>query len=727
MGIGDHMFNLAGASAKPFEILLIEDNPGDVRLVVEALRQSKLLHRLSIAESGDEALALLRRDSTQVHRVCPDVILLDLNLPGLSGHELLGLLKSDPFLARIPVIVLTGSVADEDVARAYSAHANCYIRKPVDVEQLLTIMQRVGNFWLSVVSLPDTGVTERLGSWRLLVVEDNPGDARLISEMLAQPDLEIVHVERLADALKELSKGTFTVALVDPGLPDSSGLETISTILRTAPMMPVVVLSGQHDEGLALRAIQLGAQDYVVKGSVDGPRLVRTLRYAVERKLVQERLDYLATHDGVTGLPNRQTFLEELRSTITQCHRRGHDAAIMMIALTGLGRVNQLHGHDVGDLAIASVVSRLRELLPDDAVMACTGSAEYSVILTSTQSIMDTPRLAEEMIELVSRPQSIAGHQIYLGSNVGMSLFSIDSENPLTLLKCAETALYQAKSVGNNVFRFYSAKVNAAALERLAIEHDLRRAVETREHVLHYQPVFDVRSGELVGAEALLRWPHPTRGMLSPDSFLDVAEQTGLIQPLGNWVVSEACRVAKRWSDLMGRPMQIAVNVAAQQLSDCDFVAVVNRALSLSGLEASSLIVELTESMMQSESARGTLLNLRACGVGIAIDDFGTGFSSLAYLRRFPVDILKIDRSFLAGVPEDERDAAIVRTIVSMARNLSLRVVAEGVENEAQYTFLKGLGCDEAQGFLLAHPMTEEAFGQWISSQNLSARQRAIS
>jgi len=309
--VADAASGSTGASSRPLEILLIEDNPGDVRLVVEALRHGRLLHRLVVADSGAAALSMLRREGQHARQVLPDLILLDLNLPGLSGHELLREFKADAQLARIPVIVLTGSVAQEDIARAYASHANCYIRKPVDLDQLLAVMQTVGNFWLSVVSLP-RGDVERLDSWRLLLVEDNLGDACLVQDALAHRAFEIVHVETLVDAIDCLRKGSFTIALVDPGLPDSGGLDTINAVLRVAPLMPVVVLSGHDDEALALRAIQLGAQDYVVKGSADGATLARTLRYAVERKLVQERLDYLATHDGVSGLPNRQVFLDDL-------------------------------------------------------------------------------------------------------------------------------------------------------------------------------------------------------------------------------------------------------------------------------------------------------------------------------------------------------------------------------------------------------------------------------
>lgn len=717
--MGDSGFSVSGASARPLVILLVEDNAGDVRLVVEALRHGKLLHHLSVAESGIQAMAMLRREGVHAHLPRPDLILLDLNMPGLSGHDLLELLKSDPTFARIPVIVLTGSVAHEDIARAYSAHANCYVSKPVDLDKLLSVMQSVGNFWLSVVSLPDAESQTRAGAWRMLLVEDNPGDARLVLEMLARPELEVVHVDRLSAAVEAVSAEPFTLALVDPGLPDSQGLDTVRAMLRAAPLMPLVVLSGHDDEDLALSAIQLGAQDYVVKGSLEPAALVRALRYAVQRKLVHERLDYLATHDSVTGLPNRQVFLDDLSDTIAQCHQRGRDAAVLMIALSGLSRVNELHGHDVGDLAISDRVQRIRKVLPAGAKIACTGSAELSVILTDTHAIMETPRLAEELIATIGNPGPLDQRQVYLRANVGMSLFSIDAEDPAKLLKCAETALYQAKSAGPNTFRFYSARMNAAALERLTLQHDLRRALDESQFELHYQPVFDVASGRPVAAEALLRWRHPSRGLLAPDQFLDVAEQSGVIVALGEWIATQACRAARSWPKVDGAVLQVAVNVSAQQLTTGDFVGVIDRALAVSMLDPSALIVELTESMMQSERSRQSLLELRERGVRIAIDDFGTGFSSLAYLRRFPVDILKIDRSFLTGVIDDERDAAIVRTIISMARNLGLSVVAEGVETAAQLAFLHALGCEKAQGYLLGMPFESRAFSEWIKQRSL--------
>lgn len=705
---------VAGASGRPLEILLIEDNPGDVRLVAEALRQSRLLHRLAVADDGTAALSMLRREGGHAHCHRPDLILLDLNLPGLSGHELLSLLKSDRAFARIPVVVLTGSAAGEDVARAYDLRASCYVRKPVELDHLLGVVQSVGNFWLSVVSLPDADVESQDPSWRLLLVEDNPGDARLVRELLARPGLEIVTVEQLQEALEAVAATPFTVALVDPGLPDSSGLETIGALLRKAPMLPIVVLSGLDDENMALSAIQLGAQDYVVKGRLEPDALRRTLRYAIERKLVQERLDYLATHDGVTGLPNRHLFVGEMAHTLKSCRRRAGDAAVMSLSLSGLALVNQLHGHDFGDLIVVEAVARIRQALPAGATLACTGSAEFSTILTEPQAIIEAPHLAEALIAALGLPFRAGGLPFYLSANIGLSLFAIDADEAPALLKCAETALYQAKSAGTNTFRFYSAQANASARARLALEHELRTALDEGQFELHFQPQFDAHDLRLVGAEALLRWRHPQRGLLGPEHFLEVAEQSGLIVPIGAWVIAQTSQVAAAWAERVRESFKMSVNVSARQLESDDFEQIVRRALLDSGLAPGVLVIELTESVMQHAESRHLLMALRERGVGIAIDDFGTGFSSLAYLRRFPVDVLKIDRCFVANLVEDRYDAAIVRTIIAMARTLGLAVVAEGVETAGQLSALRAEGCEQIQGFLVGQPMPVAAFDALI-------------
>ena len=709
---------VSGTIGRAIELLLVEDNPGDIRLIVDALAQARLLHNLRVADNGSSALAMLRREGPHQNLARPDLILLDLNLPGLSGHEVLHALKSDQALARIPVIVLSGSCNHDDIVRAYAAHASCHLCKPVDGDQLLGVMQSVGGFLLSMTDQPQPVSAADLHGGRVLLVEDNEGDARLVREMLAPEHIEVVTVTRLKDALSALDEGTFVAALVDPGLPDSSGMDTIHELLRAAPLLPLVVLSGQADEALALRAVQLGAQDYVVKGRLRDPALLRALRFAVERKQVQERLDYLSSHDGLTGLPNRHVFLQELVKTVAHSHRHRQQVGVMVLRLSGVGLVNQLHGHEIGDVAIRAAVERTRALLPAGTTLACTAAGEFSIIVADGHAIAKASQLAREIIHGVGHPDHVGDRVFYLGSNIGISLFPGDAENPLELLKCAETALYQAKSMARDSFRFYSASMNAAALERQGLEHELRHALQRGEFELFYQPVFDVSSGDLQGGEALLRWRHPQRGLLAPEVFLDIVEQTGLIREVGAWVLTSACHTAQAWPSGRRGPLQLAVNVSAQQVAGGGFVCVVDAALTASGLAPERLVVELTESMMQSDTARDALHELRRRQVKIAIDDFGTGFSSLAYLRRFTVDVLKIDRSFLHGIPADERDAAMVRTIVTMARNFGLAVVAEGVETQAQLRFLQELGCDSAQGFLWREPMTADAFCQFVRTQS---------
>ncbi|MCR6699975.1 MAG: EAL domain-containing protein [Dokdonella sp.] len=722
--LGSSRFEVAGASGRPLEILLVEDNPGDVRLVAEALRQARLLTHLRVADSGDSALAQLR-GAGAAQRPLPDLILLDLNLPGLSGHELLHTLKSDPRLVRIPVVVLTGSDADEDIRRAYDAHANCYVRKPVEFDQLLGVLQTVGNFWLSVVSLPEGVSTGRMDTPSLLLVEDNPGDARMVREMLGESiadSLRIDVVTRLREAIDAVREHRYTAILLDPGLPDSQGLETVAALHRVAPLTPLVVLSGHGDEEIALRAIQLGAQDYVIKSELQGAALLRTLRYAIERKLVQERLDYLASHDGVTGLPNRQVFLANLSQVVSGCQRTGGDAAVISVGLSGIGLVNQIHGHEIGDQVVAAAVLRIREALPEGVLLACTGSAEYSTILTDRGAIMDTPRIAEDLLVRIRTPCQVADQKFYLAANVGMSMYSIDADEAAPLLKCAETALYQAKNTSPGTFQFYSAQMNATARRRLMLERDLRHALEREEFELYYQPVVDAATQALVGAEALLRWRHPERGLLAPDQFLDVAEQSGLIVPIGAWAMATACRVVAYWNTLVAQPLRVSVNVSAHQLGGDELIGVIDRALRENQLSPAALMVELTENIMHSEASRHLLLALRERGISVALDDFGIGFSSLAYLRRFPVDVLKIDRSFMTHVPADKRDAAIVRAIVVMARTLGLLVIAEGVETEAQRDFLREENCDQMQGYLLARPMDAAAFATRLVTADESGR-----
>ncbi|UXI66822.1 putative bifunctional diguanylate cyclase/phosphodiesterase [Tahibacter amnicola] len=704
-------------TGRPIEILLVEDNPGDVRLVAEMLKQAKLLNRLTVAESAEQALIILNRQQTYEHHPLPDLILLDLILPGMDGLHLLECIKQDPALAHIPVVVITQSSNEADVRRAYDAYAACYVRKPLEVDQFLGVMQSVGHFWLSVVSLP-SGATTHPDDIPVLLVEDEPGDARLVRELLreVEPRYQLNWVSSLSAALEELGRARYAAALTDLGLPDSQGLQTLRMLVQAAESVPIVVLSGRDDESTALRAIQLGAQDYVVKGRGDGNHVARALRYAIERKLVQEHLEFVASHDSVTGLPNRRRFIDTLRQLLPSVRRQGSAVAILGIALVGLGAVNQSFGHDVGDLALKAAVGRIQRLMPEGTVLACTGGAEFALACGDRDAVSQASLLAEQLLDALRLPYRVGEHEFYLGANVGLSLSPGDADEATALLKCAETALYQARQLGLNTLYFYSSDLNQALQERLTLERELRHALVRDELELDFQPIVNGQ-GRVVSAEALVRWNHPVRGRLSPDKFLPLAEQSDLIQMIGHWVMHRAASLASRWHVRTGKPPSVAINVSARQLESGGLVQEVRTVLQQSGLSSDRLELELTETVMQRPESRALLDELRSLGVAIAIDDFGTGFSSLSYLKAFPVDVIKIDRSFVTDATTDSRDAVIVRAIIAMAHILGIEVVAEGVETERHLTVLCALGCNRLQGYYIGKPESAERFVQRLAAQ----------
>lgn len=703
-------------TGRPLEILLVEDNPGDVRLTTEMLKQAKLLNRLTVAVDGEQALAMLQRAEGYAHQPLPDLILLDLNLPGLDGRELLERIKDDPRLSRIPVVVLTQSGADADVRRAYDTYASCYVRKPIDLDQFLGVMQSIGHFWLSVVTLP-VGAT-RPDALPVLLVEDEPAAARLVAELLheVEPRYALDTVSTLAAALEILSRQRYAAVLLDLGLPDSQGLQTVRSMLQSAGHVPLVVLSSHDDESLALRAIQLGAQDYVVKGRGDGAHLARALRYAIERKLVQEHLEFVASHDAVTGLPNRRRFVESLHQLLPSLRRHGGEVAVLVVTLTGLGVVNQTLGHEIGDLALKAAVGRMQRLMPEGTLLACTGSAEFALACAEGDAIGQAALLAEQLLDALRQPYRVGEHEFYLGGQIGMSLSPNDAVEAASLLKCAETAMYQAGQRGVSGIDFYSPELNRSLQERLTLERELRHALLRDELDLDFQPIVD-GYGRVVSAEALLRWNHPLRGRVAPDRFLAFAEQSDLILSLGRWVLARAMHVAKSWSELMPDPPSVAINVSARQLEGGRLLGDVEEALARSGLSPQRLELELTESVMQRAESRETLSALRELGISIAIDDFGTGFSSLSYLKAFPVDLLKIDRSFVTDATTDSRDAVIVRAIIAMSHILGIDVVAEGVETEHHRNVLRKLGCNRLQGFHIGRPESSDRFADRLRRQ----------
>lgn len=425
------------------------------------------------------------------------------------------------------------------------------------------------------------------------------------------------------------------------------------------------------------------------------------------RKDDETRLRFLASHDSLTGTLNRSGMMARFAREIIHAQDDARRLALLFIDLDRFKTVNDTLGHSAGDQLLVAVTQRMRQQLSGNEVIARLGGDEFTILAPDTPGGGTAAKLADRILRALSQPFSIDGQEMFITASIGVACYPTDGKDAATLLKNADVAMYRAKERGRKTFQFFTADMNHRAFEQMLLENSLRRALERGEFELHYQPQFVTGSGVLAGVEALIRWRHPELGMVLPGTFIGLAEQNGLIVPIGAWVLNEACRQGKAWLD-EGRCFgHVAVNLSASQFNADDLLDTIREALDSSGLPPSMLELELTEStIMHNPAAAIELLDrIRAMGVVLSIDDFGTGYSSLASLKQYPLDSLKIDRSFVKGIPHDEDDAAITEAIIAIAHKMGLKVVAEGVETVQQAEFLKAAGCDLAQGFLLGRPV----------------------
>jgi diguanylate cyclase (GGDEF)-like protein/PAS domain S-box-containing protein len=686
----------------------------------------------------------------------------------------------------------------------------------------------------------------------LLLVEDNPGDARLMREMFSEQgshNTEFTHVGCMSEAEKALSERAFDIILLDLGLPDTQGLGAVRRAHAAAPRIPLVVLTGLDDDSLAAQALQEGAQDYLVKGQIDARGLLRALRYAVERKGMEEALfaekeraqvtlnsigdavactdisgaitflnlvaekmtgwsrqeaagrpmsevfriqdassrkiilnpmemavrqdrtvhlppnsvlvrrdgfeipiedcvspirgregqatgavivfrdvsearamalqmTHSAEHDLLTGLPNRLLLNDRLTQAIALAQRHTSEVAVLFLDLDGFKHINDSLGHPMGDKLLQSIAKRLVDCVRNSDTVSRQGGDEFVVLLSEMEDAEDAAIMARKMLQAVAEAHCIDQHDLYITSSIGLSVYPDDGLDAETLIKNADTAMYQAKENGRQSYQFFKPAMNVRAVERQSIEESLRRALERGEFTVHYQPKINLRTREITGAEALIRWTHPVRGPVPPAQFIPIAEDCGLILPIGQWVLGEACKQARTWLDAGLSLKTMAVNISAMEFRDDNFLANVFATLKDTGLGPRALELELTESvlMKRAESAASVLKTLRASGVQVAVDDFGTGYSSLSYLRKFPIDALKIDQSFIRQITTVPGEIAIVTAVISMGRSLKLRVVAEGVETQKELEFLQAHHCDEAQGYYFSRPVPAHEFAQLLKT-----------
>lgn len=568
----------------------------------------------------------------------------------------------------------------------------------------------------------------------LLLIEDSPDDAALVQSVLEKSqDFNgvIVHRNRLSKGITRLAEDEIDVVLLDFSLPDSFGIDTFRLLHNAYPEIPVIVLTSLDDDRLALQAVSEGAQDYLVKKELEERLLTRSIRYAIERNRAEQQLVHNAFHDSLTGLPNRALFGDRLEMALAGARRRPTGQfAVLFFDLDRFKNINDSLGHNVGDHLLVALARRLETIVRPGDTVARIGGDEFAILVNDMNDVGHAIQVAERILKGFEDPFTIEGNEVFVSASIGIAVDDVNTTDPDSMLRDADIAMYRAKAAGKGRYEIFDPQMHASAVALLKIETDLRGAVDRGEFIMHYQPIVTLKDRKIKGFEGLVRWQHPTRGLVSPANFITVAEETGLIIPLGWWVMEQSCRQIREWQLRfpMNPPIFISVNVSGRLFVDNHVVEGILDILGRTGLPPESLRLEVTENVIleHSEAVMTKMQQLRAMGVQLSIDDFGTGYSSLSYLQRFQYDTLKIDRSFVSGMEPGTDSQAIVETILSLASNLGIGVIAEGIETAEQMIKLRDLDCPQGQGFWFARPLNAVMVEELLGGNDTSSSARML-
>ena len=695
---------MAATSNKRGVVLVADDDPVMRLLMLEMLGQVGL--DAIEAEDGRQAGAYFQSRS-------PDLILMDVDMPFMDGFTACREIRRIEKGSAVPIIMVTGGDDIEAVTNAYESGATDFVSKPINWPIL-------GHRVLYVLRASDAIVRLRIA------------DAHNRAVLAAIPDTFFrlscegyyLDYEQGHDAALAIPSDHCVGKHITEVLPSEIAerlLEQMHIVLDTQQIRSV------DYELIRFGIIQHYEARLVATGASEVLGLVRDIS---ERKRTEEQIRRLAYCDSLTGIPNRQAFLETLERELHRSKVGNKKFAVLFMDLDAFKRINDTLGHNVGDHLLKIVSERLRETIrPSDLVsrgdqshnLARLGGDEFTILIPDLERVENALNVAHRVKDAMRRPFLIEGHEIFVTASICISLFPEDGDDCDSLLKYADTAMYHAKNCGKNNAKLYSSSLTMQIMSHVKLEVGLRKALKNEELYLLYQPQIDVRSAEIVGVEALVRWRHPERGIISPTEFIPLAEEAGLIVPIGEWVLRTACVQAKAWQRL--RSLRMAVNLSAKQFKDENLTQIVISALQDTGLDPNYLELELTEGTLMDDAraTMATLDQLRAIGVYLSIDDFGTGYSSMNYLKRFDVRALKIDKSFISGLPQDSENAAITRAIIAMAHGLKMVVVAEGVGTDEQLVLLEEYGCDMVQGFYLGHPAPHESISQMLQKPCLLA------
>ena len=738
------------SEAQTKTILIIDDDSSVCGLVTAYLR--KIGFNTLAAAGGDAGLALFAGHA-------PDLVLVDLRMPEMDGFQVLEAIRARS--SDIPVIIMSGLGTEKDTTRALKLGAWDYITKPF---QELDILRHAVETALERAALLAASRESRREKGSL------PAGAKKVAES-EQRTLELeraynvlereIHERKRAEKAIE-DERTFMQAVIDgvraPAMivrPDRTVIMMNSACLAILPSGRVgreklfcheayrqsdapcggedhpcvfdeLLRTGKtalcrHKDILAngeerfheLEAAPLWNEDGTLHGFLEVMRnITEDLSMEEQLREHQQRLYHLVHHDSLTSLPNRFLLQDRLQRMMVKARRGGANVAVVFLDLDRFKKINETLGHDVGDKLLISVAEILEGCVRKSDTVARLSGDEFAVILDDLKDVKFAAVVARKILQTLSKPIIVQGYELYATSSIGISVFPADGDNVDGLLRCADTALHRAKEAGKNNYQFYTPDMNTRAFEFLLMESGLRKAVSNNELEVFYQPQMELTANRLIGMEALLRWRHPEKGMVSPGDFIPLAEETGLIESIGEWIMRAACGQNKAWQDAGYPPVCVSVNISARQFRSRDIVGLVDSVLRETGLAPEYLELELTESviMQDIESTIVTFKKLKNMGVKLAIDDFGTGYSSLAYLKLFPIDHLKIDRSFVFNIAQESSDAAIAASVIILAHSMNLKVVAEGVETVEQLDILRSQGCDFVQGYFFSRPLAAKEF-----------------
>ncbi|MDD2900681.1 MAG: EAL domain-containing protein [Desulfuromonadaceae bacterium] len=685
------------------KVLIVDDDFTVCLLARETLEQAGF--EVHAVDNGPDAIDLLETFT-------PDIILLDVLMPGMDGYLACQEIRKHPFGAAVPIVMMTGLDDFESIERAYHLGATDFISKPIHwlvlphrVQYIVRSSRTYKELKQSEARLSHAQMIARLGNWEWDIVNDKLLWSKELFRMFAIDPLTF--------------NGTFQAFLNATSPPDREMVQSaVDTAIATGRSLSIdhQILLPSGTERFVCTEAELQHD------SAGRPcYMAGTIQDITERKLAEIKIRHLAYHDILTGLPNRALFSDRLTQALYRSERSAEKLAVLFFDLDDFKAINDTHGHRIGDLLLIEASRRLDEVTRAGDTLARLGGDEFTVFLHDIKSEENALLVANHHLNNLLAAFQIEDKQLFVSASVGIALFPDHGSSAEVLIKSADAAMYQAKQHGKSHVQLFTQTMSCKASERLSQQEDLRRALDNDEFVLHYQPRVNLLNGTWSGVEALVRWQHPDRGLILPLAFIPLAEETGLIMELGQWVLREATMQLHRWHLAGINLARVSVNVSPLQFRRQNLIEIVKSALSEATLCPQALEIEITESAMMNDMDQSiiTLKQLRQLGVNISIDDFGTGYSSLSHLRSMPVDTLKVDRSFVTNAHASEEDAQILTAIIAMAHSLKLEIVAEGVECEIHETLLIAQRCREAQGFYYAEPMSAEALTSLLLEQTL--------